>query len=146
MEIDPATGVVRLERSTAVNHFGGVVNPLTLRGQVTGGIVQGVGQILLEDMAHDRATGQTATASFMDHALPRADDLPDVDWATVEIPCATNPLGVKGCGEAGCAGSLPAAMNAVSDALRSAGVPPDVLPRAMPCTPERGWRTLRGSG
>jgi carbon-monoxide dehydrogenase large subunit len=144
VEIDPATGVVRLERYTAVNDFGVVVNPLTLRGQVTGGIVQGIGQILLEDMAYDPETGQTVTASFMDYALPRADDLPDIDWETIEIPCATNPLGVKGCGEAGCAGSLPAAMNAVSDALRSAGVPADILPLPMPCTPERVWRALRG--
>jgi carbon-monoxide dehydrogenase large subunit len=144
VEIDPATGVVRLVRYTAVNDFGVVVNPLTLRGQVTGGIVQGVGQILLEDMVYDPETGQTATASFMDYALPRADDLPDIDWATVEIPCATNPLGVKGCGEAGCAGSLPATMNAVSDALRSAGVAADALPLPMPCTPERVWRALRG--
>lgn len=145
VEIDPSTGVVRLVRYTAVNDFGVVVNPLTLRGQVTGGIVQGVGQILFEDMAYDPETGQTATASFMDYALPRADDLPDIDWETVEVPCATNPLGVKGCGEAGCAGSLPATMNAVSDALRSAGVDPNALPLPMPCTPERVWRALRGS-
>ncbi|WP_439579986.1 xanthine dehydrogenase family protein molybdopterin-binding subunit [Elioraea sp.] len=143
VEIDPTTGTVRLERYTAVNDFGVVVNPLTLRGQVTGGIVQGVGQVLLEDMTYDPETGQTATASFMDYALPRADDLPDIDWETVEVPCATNPLGVKGCGEAGCAGSLPAAMNAVSDALRSAGVPEQVVPLPMPCTPERVWRALR---
>jgi len=145
VEIDPATGVVRLERYTAVNDFGVVVNPLTLRGQVTGGIVQGVGQTLLEDMAYDPETGQIVTASFMDYALPRADDLPDIAWETIEIPCTTNPLGVKGCGEAGCAGSLPAVMNAVSDALRSAGVPSAALPLPMPCTPERVWRVLRGS-
>jgi len=143
VEIDPATGVVRLERYTAVNDFGVMVNPLTLRGQVTGGIVQGVGQILLEDMAYDPETGQTATASFLDYALPRADDLPDIEWETVPIPCATNPLGVKGCGEAGCAGSLPAAMNAVTDALRSAGVPAAALPLPMPCRPERVWQALR---
>ncbi|WP_337875033.1 xanthine dehydrogenase family protein molybdopterin-binding subunit [Elioraea sp.] len=143
VEIDPATGVVRLERYTAVNDFGVVVNPLTLRGQVTGGIAQGVGQALLEDMRYDPETGQTATASFMDYAVPRADDLPAIDWETVEIPCRTNPLGVKGCGEAGCAGSLPAAMNAVTDALRSAGVPETALPLPMPATPERVWRALR---
>jgi carbon-monoxide dehydrogenase large subunit len=143
VEIDPATGAVRLVRYTAVNDFGVVVNPLTLRGQVTGGIAQGVGQALLEDMHYDPETGQTATASFMDYAIPRADDLPAIDWETVEIPCKTNPLGVKGCGEAGCAGSLPAAMNAVSDALRSAGVPDEALPLAMPATPERVWRALR---
>ena len=146
VEIDPTTGVVRLERYTAVNDFGVVVNPLTLRGQVTGGIVQGVGQVLLEDMAYDPETGQTATASFMDYALPRADDVPDIAWETIEIPCATNPLGVKGCGEAGCAGSLPAAMNAISDALRSAGVPSELLPLPMPCAPERVWQALRHRG
>lgn len=144
VEIDRATGVVVLDRYVAVNDFGVVVNPLTLRGQVVGGIAQGIGQVLLEDMAYDPETGQTMTASFMDYALPRADDLPDIIWETIEIPCTTNPLGVKGCGEAGCAGSLPAVMNAVSDALRSAGVPARRLPLPMPLTAERVWRALAG--
>jgi carbon-monoxide dehydrogenase large subunit len=139
VEIDPETGRVALVAYSAVNDFGVVVNPLTLAGQVVGGIAQGAGQILLEDMAHDPETGQVLTASLMDYALPRADDLPAFATATVEIPATTNPLGVKGCGEAGCAGSMPAVLNAVNDALASAGAGPI----DMPATPERVWRALR---
>ncbi|MCS6853441.1 MAG: molybdopterin-dependent oxidoreductase, partial [Elioraea sp.] len=142
VEIDRATGAVRLVRYTAVNDFGVVVNPLTLHGQVVGAIAQGAGQVLLEGLDYDAATGQLMTASFMDYVLPRADDLPEIVWETVEIPCRTNPLGVKGAGEAGCAGSLPAVMNAVSDALRSAGVPSAALPLAMPVRAETIWRLL----
>ncbi|MCS6920322.1 MAG: molybdopterin-dependent oxidoreductase, partial [Elioraea sp.] len=145
VEIDRATGAVRLVRYTAVNDFGVVVNPLTLRGQVTGAIAQGAGQVLLEGLDYDAETGQLVTASFMDYALPRADDLPDIAWETIEIPCRTNPLGVKGAGEAGCAGSLPAVMNAVSDALRSAGVPFSALPLAMPVRAETLWRLIAAS-
>lgn len=145
VEIDRATGAVRLVRYTAVNDFGVVVNPLTLRGQVTGAIAQGAGQVLLEGLDYDAETGQLVTASFMDYALPRADDLPEIVWETVEIPCRTNPLGVKGAGEAGCAGALPAVMNAVSDALRSAGVPSSALPLAMPVRAETLWRLLAAS-
>jgi carbon-monoxide dehydrogenase large subunit len=139
VEIDPETGRVALVAYSAVNDFGVVVNPLTLAGQVVGGIAQGAGQILLEDMAHDPETGQVLTASLMDYALPRADDLPAFATATIEIPATTNPLGVKGCGEAGCAGSMPAVLNAVNDALASAGAGPI----DMPATPERVWRALR---
>jgi len=144
VEIDRATGAVVLVRYTAVNDFGVVVNPLTLRGQVVGAIAQGAGQILFEGLVYEPETGQLVTASFMDYALPRADDLPEIAWETVEIPCRTNPLGVKGAGEAGCAGSLPAVMNAVSDALRSAGVPPSRLPLPMPVRAENLWRLLAG--
>jgi carbon-monoxide dehydrogenase large subunit len=139
VEIDPETGRVELVAYSAVNDFGVVVNPLTLRGQVIGGIAQGAGQVLLEEMAHDPETGQVLTASLMDYALPRADDLPLFETATIEIPATTNPLGVKGCGEAGCAGSMPAVLNAVNDALASAGAGPI----DMPATPERVWRALR---
>lgn len=139
VEIDAETGRVALVAYSAVNDFGVVVNPLTLRGQVVGGIAQGAGQILLEDLAYDPATGQAVTASLMDYALPRADDLPGFAWETVEIPATTNPLGVKGCGEAGCAGAMPAVLNAVNDALSQAGAGPI----DMPTTPERVWRALR---
>jgi carbon-monoxide dehydrogenase large subunit len=139
VEIDPETGRVELVAYTAVNDFGVVVNPLTLAGQVMGGIAQGAGQVLLEELVHDPDTGQVLTASLMDYALPRADDLPPLRTATIEIPCTTNPLGVKGCGEAGCAGSLPAVLNAIEDALASAGAGPI----DMPATPERVWRALR---
>jgi len=142
VEIDPDTGRVSLVAHTAVNDFGVVVNPLTLAGQVMGGIAQGAGQILCEDMAHDGETGQVLTASLMDYALPRADDLPPLVTTTVEIPATTNPLGVKGCGEAGCAGAMPAVLNAINDALASAGAGPI----DMPATPERIWRALRQAG
>jgi carbon-monoxide dehydrogenase large subunit len=139
VEIDPETGRVSLVGYTAVTDFGVVVNPLTLRGQVVGGIAQGVGQILLEDVVHDPVSGQVLTASLMDYALPRADDLPGFAWQTIEIPATTNPLGVKGCGEAGCAGAMPAVLNAVNDALSQAGAGP----MDMPTTPERVWQALR---
>ncbi len=145
VEIDRATGAVRLVRYTAVNDFGVVVNPLTLRGQVVGAIAQGAGQVLLEGLDYEPETGQLITASWMDYALPRADDLPEIAWETIEIPCRTNPLGVKGAGEAGCAASLPAVMNAVSDALRSAGVSSSALPLAMPLRAEMIWRLLAAS-
>lgn len=141
VEIDRETGQVALVAYTAVNDFGVVVNPLTLEGQVVGGIAQGAGQILLEDVVHDNASGQMLTASLMDYALPRADDLPAFAWETIEIPATTNPLGVKGCGEAGCAGAMPAVLNAVNDALASAGAGTV----DMPATPERVWQALRGA-
>jgi carbon-monoxide dehydrogenase large subunit len=141
VEIDAETGAVTLARYTAVNDFGVVVNPLTLEGQVVGGIAQGVGQILLEDVVHDPASGQVLTASLMDYALPRADDLPGIAWETIEIPATTNPLGVKGCGEAGCAGAMPAVLNAVNDALAQAGA--GMVD--MPATPARVWQALRAS-
>jgi carbon-monoxide dehydrogenase large subunit len=139
VEIDPETGRVALVAYAAVNDFGVVVNPLTLRGQVVGGIAQGVGQILLEETVYDPETGQNLTASLMDYALPRADDLPGFAWEAIEISATTNPLGVKGCGEAGCAGAMPAVLNAVNDALAAAGA----APIDMPATPERVWRALR---
>jgi carbon-monoxide dehydrogenase large subunit len=142
VEIDAATGAVTLLRYAAVNDFGVVVNPLTLEGQVVGGIAQGVGQILLENMVHDPVSGQVLTASLMDYALPRADDLPGFACETIEIPATTNPLGVKGCGEAGCAGAMPAVLNAVNDALAAVGAGPV----DMPTTAERVWQALRRAG
>jgi aerobic carbon-monoxide dehydrogenase large subunit len=123
----------------AVNDFGVVINPLLLEGQVHGGIVQGIGQALLEEQVYDPDGGQLLTGSFMDYCLPRATDVPGFAWGRNEVPCRTNPLGVKGCGESGCTGSLAAVMNAVVDALAPLGV----THVDMPATPERVWRLCR---
>ncbi|MFL1461176.1 xanthine dehydrogenase family protein molybdopterin-binding subunit [Roseococcus sp. DSY-14] len=135
VEVDPETGVAKVVRYVAVNDFGVIVNPLMVAGQAHGGIAQGVGQALLERVAYTEE-GQPVTGSFMDYGLPRADDLPPIATLDHGVPCTTNPLGAKGCGEAGCAGSLPAVMNALCDAL---GV--DHID--MPATPEVVWRALQ---
>ena len=140
VEVDPETGTAAVARYAAVGDFGVEVNPLLVRGQVQGGVVQGIGQALLEQVAYD-ADGQLLSGSFMDYALPRAADAPGFAMASHPVPARTNGLGVKGCGEAGCAGSLPAVMNALMDALRPAGV----AHLDMPATPERVWRALRGA-
>jgi carbon-monoxide dehydrogenase large subunit len=137
VEIDPETGNVTLERYVALDDFGTLVNPMLAEGQVHGGVVQGIGQALLERTVYDES-GQLLSGSFMDYALPRADDLPMLDVAFHPVPTPSNPLGVKGCGEAGVTGALPAIMNAVTDALASAGADPV----DMPATPERIWRAL----
>ncbi len=139
VEIDPETGRVFLERYSLVNDAGVAVNPMLLDGQLHGGIVQGVGQALMEHIVYDGETGQLLSGSFMDYALPRAADIPSFALERRPTPCLTNPLGVKGVGESGTTAALPAAMNAVADALASAGAP-DVQ---MPATPERVWRALR---
>ncbi|WP_137124491.1 xanthine dehydrogenase family protein molybdopterin-binding subunit [Roseomonas sp. HF4] len=136
VEIDPETGLVRIDRYLSVNDFGVVVNPMLVEGQAHGGIVQGIGQALHERVAYTEE-GQILTASYMDYGLPRADDLPSFGFESAPSPCTTNPLGAKGCGEAGCAGSLPAVMNAISDALGGQHID-------MPATPERVWAALRG--
>jgi carbon-monoxide dehydrogenase large subunit len=118
VEIDPATGVTRVDRFTAVDDFGTIINPMIVEGQVHGGLVQGIGQALLENCVYDKETGQLLTGSFMDYAMPRADDFPEFKLGTVCTPCTHNPLGTKGCGEAGAIGSPPAVINAVLDALR----------------------------
>ncbi|MEZ5930909.1 MAG: xanthine dehydrogenase family protein molybdopterin-binding subunit [Alphaproteobacteria bacterium] len=137
VEIDPETGTITLDRYAALDDFGVLVNPMLAEGQVYGGVVQGIGQALLERTVYDE-TGQLLTGSFMDYALPRADDLPAIDVGFHPVPATSNPLGVKGCGEAGVTGALPAVMNAVADALASAGAEPV----DMPATPERVWRAL----
>ncbi len=119
-----------------LDDFGRVINPMLVAGQVHGGVVQGIGQALLENCVYDSATGQLLTASFSDYAMPRADDLPDIDFAYEEIPCVTNPMGAKGCGEAGTVGALPSVMSAVCDAI-------GIVHIDMPATPERVWRALR---
>ncbi|WGF88582.1 xanthine dehydrogenase family protein molybdopterin-binding subunit [Marinivivus vitaminiproducens] len=138
VEIDPETGVVRIESYRMVNDFGTIVNPLLVEGQLHGGVVQGIGQALMEHTVYD-ADGQLTTGSYMDYQLPRADDLPAVfTFESRPQPTATNPLGAKGCGEAGCAGSLPAVMNAVVDALSDLGV----RHIDMPATPRAIWETI----
>jgi len=139
VEVDPETGQVALAGYAVVDDVGTVLNPLTLKGQVHGGVVQGLAQILLERMAYDPESGQLLTASFMDYAMPRASDLVPLQVASHAVPTTLNPLGVKGAGEAGTVGALAACMNAVLDAL----VPRGVASLDMPVTPEAVWRALR---
>jgi aerobic carbon-monoxide dehydrogenase large subunit len=138
VEIDPETGVVRIVRYTGVNDFGTVVNPMLVAGQMHGGVAQGIGQALMECVSYDE-NGQPITGSFMDYALPRAEDIPDMAVGDHPVLAKTNPLGTKGCGEAGCAGSLATIVNAVVDALSEYGVEHI----DMPLTPERVWRAIR---
>jgi carbon-monoxide dehydrogenase large subunit len=140
LEVDPETGVVRIDRYLAVNDFGVQVNPLLVAGQAHGGIAQGVGQALMERVAFSE-DGQLLSGSYMDYALPRAEDLPMIATGSHPVPCTTNPLGAKGCGEAGCAGSLPAVMNALVDALRPLGIEHI----DMPATPERVWAAIQAA-
>lgn len=139
VEVDPATGAVDLVNYVIVDDFGVTLNPLLLAGQVHGGTVQGIGQALLEQAVYDQDSGQLVTASLMDYALPRASDAPDFAFETRNVRCATNPLGVKGAGEAGAIGSCPAIMNAIGDALWRAYRVPHI---DMPATPERVWQAL----
>jgi carbon-monoxide dehydrogenase large subunit len=138
VEIDPDIGKVTLVRYTAVDDAGTILNPILFDGQVHGGIVQGAGQILMEDVHYDEETGQLITGSFQDYCMPRADDFCDFNISANEVPTARNPLGVKGVGEAGTVGAMPAIMNAVNDALHRAGAPSV----EMPATPEKIWRAL----
>jgi carbon-monoxide dehydrogenase large subunit len=141
VEIDPETGHIDILRYLVVDDFGTVVNPLLLRGQVQGGVAQGVGQAMLEECVFDRDSGQLLTGSLTDYALPRADDLPGIEFAWNVVPCRTNPLGLKGAGEAGAIGAPPALVNAVCDALAPLGI--EHLD--MPLTPERVWRSARAA-
>jgi carbon-monoxide dehydrogenase large subunit len=141
VEIDPETGVVRIERYLVVDDFGVVINPLLLAGQVNGGIAQGVGQAMLEHTVFDPDNGQLVSGTFLDYALPRADDLPALEFAYNIVPCRTNPLGVKGAGEAGAIGSPPALINAIVDAIAKLGI--DHVD--MPATPETLWRAIRAA-
>jgi carbon-monoxide dehydrogenase large subunit len=140
IEVDPETGATRIERYTIVDDFGRAVNPLMLEGQVHGGTVQGVGQALLEDAHYDPESAQLLAGSFMDYALPRADDVPSFDCAFNHTPCTTNPLGVKGAGESGAVGAPAAVISAVVDALNGATGLSHV---DMPATAEKVWRALR---
>jgi carbon-monoxide dehydrogenase large subunit len=141
VEIDPETGITTIERYTIVDDFGMAVNPLLLAGQVHGGVVQGIGQALLERTVYD-AEGQLLTASFMDYCMPRAGDVPFLHFDTRNVPSTTNPLGIKGAGEAGSIGSCPAVMNAVVDALDRAYGIRDI---DMPATPDRVFAAIRAA-
>jgi carbon-monoxide dehydrogenase large subunit len=138
VEVDPDTGDVRIVRHTVVDDVGRMVNPLLVKGQIHGGVVQGLGQGLFEELVYDPATGQLLSGSFMDYAMPRADDVPAFEVDSHEVPTAVNPLGAKGVGEAGTVGALPALLNAVNDALAPLGV----CHVDMPVTPERIWRAI----
>jgi len=137
VEVDPDTGVIKIVRYSAANDFGTVVNPMIVAGQLHGGVVQGIGQALMEEVNYD-ASGQPITGSFMDYALPRAEDAPMMEIGDHPSPAKTNPLGTKGCGEAGCAGSLVCVVNAVIDALSDYGI----KDLNMPLTPEKIWRAI----
>jgi carbon-monoxide dehydrogenase large subunit len=141
VEIDPATGVIEVVKYSCVNDFGTVINPMIVEGQLHGGVVQGIGQALMEMTAYD-ADGQFLTGSYMDYALPRASDVPDFSVESHPVPATTNPLGVKGCGEAGCAGALTSVMNAVADALSEVGI----RHIDMPATPYRVWQAIHEAG
>ena len=135
VEIDPDTGVVEIVRFTAVDDFGTVINPMIVEGQVHGGIAQGVGQALLENCVYD-GSGQLLTGSYMDYCMPRADDLPEFTVAMTTTPCTHNPIGAKGCGEAGAIGSPPAVINAIANAVGTRDI-------GMPATSETVWRAIR---
>ncbi len=135
VEVDPDTGAVKIERWTAVDDFGKIINPMIVEGQVHGGLAQGIGQALTEGAKYD-SQGQLVTGSFMDYCIPRADDVPMFQVDTRETPCTHNPLGVKGCGEAGAIGAPAALINAITDALGVKDIP-------MPATPQTVWRTLQ---
>jgi carbon-monoxide dehydrogenase large subunit len=139
VEVDPETGVVEIVNFTAVDDFGNIINPMIVEGQVHGGVAHGIGQALLENCVYDKESGQLLTGSYMDYTMPRADDLPSFKVGTRVTPCTTNPLGVKGCGEAGAIGAPAAVMNAVTDAL----IPLGVKHVDMPATPERVWRAIQ---
>ena len=137
VEVDPDTGSIKLLNYVVVDDVGTEINPLTLEGQVVGGIVQGLGQILMEQIIYDPESGQLLTASFMDYAMPRAGDLCNFEVGHNSVPTKLNPLGAKGAGEAGTVGALAAAMNAIVDAIGTENI-------EMPTTPERVWQALRG--
>jgi carbon-monoxide dehydrogenase large subunit len=139
VEIDPDTGTIEIARYTSVHDVGVEINPLLVDGQVHGGIAQGVGQALMEDVVYDPDSGQVLSGSFMDYCMPRADDFCMFDLDRHPVPTATNPLGVKGAGECGTVGSLAAMMNAINDALAPLGI----SNLAMPATPERVWQAIQ---
>ena len=140
VEIDPETGSTRVVGYWVVDDVGTVINPLLVKGQIMGGIAQGMGQVLMEDKAYD-AEGQVLTGSFMDYAMPRAEDLCNLVIEDNPVPTPTNPLGVKGAGEAGTVGSLSAGVNAIVDALSVLGV----RHIDMPCTPFKVWQAVQGA-
>jgi carbon-monoxide dehydrogenase large subunit len=139
VEVDPDTGTVVIDRYTVVDDIGTVINPMLAEGQVQGGVVQGMGQALLEDIIHDE-NGQFLTGSLMDYAVPRASDMPYISVGFSPVPSKSNPLGVKGVGEGGTVAATPTVLNAVIDALKPYGV----VTIPMPATPERVWQAVKG--
>jgi carbon-monoxide dehydrogenase large subunit len=135
VEVDPGTGHTDIVQFVAADDFGRIINPMIVEGQVHGGVVQGIGQALLEGCHYDPETGQLVTATYNDYTMPRADDVPSFDVSTTETLCPNNPLGIKGCGEAGAIGSPPAVINAITDAIGNNDL-------TMPATPEKVWRAL----
>jgi aerobic carbon-monoxide dehydrogenase large subunit len=138
VEIDPETGKTEIVQFVAADDFGNIINPMIVEGQVHGGIAQGIGQALLEGAQYDAASGQLITASYMDYTMPRADDLPSFQVSTSNTPCPGNPLGIKGCGEAGAIGSPPAVINAITDAIGHNDL-------TMPATPQKVWAAARAA-
>jgi carbon-monoxide dehydrogenase large subunit len=138
VEVDPDTGRVLVDRYAVVDDVGRVINPMICEGQVHGGLAQGIGQALIENIVYDRESGQLLSGSFMDYGMPRASDFPHFTVGFEEVPCTTNPLGIKGIGEAGATGSPPAVINAILDALAPLGV--DHID--MPATPFRLWQSI----
>ncbi|MBU2484540.1 MAG: xanthine dehydrogenase family protein molybdopterin-binding subunit [Alphaproteobacteria bacterium] len=138
VEVDPETGKTDVIQFVAADDFGKIINPMIVEGQVHGGLAQGIGQALLEGAHYDPETGQLLTASYMDYTMPRADDLPSFQVSTTETACPSNPLGIKGCGEAGAIGSPPALINAITDAIGNNDL-------TMPATPQRVWAALRSA-
>jgi carbon-monoxide dehydrogenase large subunit len=138
VEVDPETGEVAVVRYHVVDDLGRVLNPMIVRGQIHGGVAQGIGQALLEHQVYDRESGQLITGSFLDYAMPRASLMPEIEAVLEEVPCKTNALGVKGIGESGTIGAPPTVINAVLDALRPLGV--ETID--MPATPSRLWEAI----
>ncbi len=138
VEIDPETGKVEVAKFVAIDDVGNIINPLVVHGQVQGGVIQGIGQALMEAGVYDE-DGQLVTGSFMDYCMPRADDVPFIHSDLTITPCPFNPLGVKGCGEMGTIGSPPAVINAIVDALKDYGV----RHIDMPATPQRVWQAMQ---
>ncbi|MCW2309553.1 xanthine dehydrogenase family protein molybdopterin-binding subunit [Rhodobium gokarnense] len=135
VEVDPDTGKTQIIQFVAADDFGKIINPMIVEGQVHGGLAQGIGQAMLEGCSYDRESGQLMTASYMDYTMPRADDMPSFNVSTTETICPGNPLGMKGCGEAGAIGSPPAVINAITDAIGTNDL-------TMPATPEKVWRAI----
>jgi carbon-monoxide dehydrogenase large subunit len=140
--VDAETGVVRIDRYAVVDDLGRIINPLICEGQVHGGLAQGAGQALMEEVVYDPESGQLLSGTFSDYCMPRADDFPHIEVGFEEVPSTSNPLGVKGVGEAGAVPAPPAIIEAILDALRPLGVR-DI---AMPATPQRVWQSIRDAG
>ncbi|MCC0039202.1 MAG: xanthine dehydrogenase family protein molybdopterin-binding subunit [Brucellaceae bacterium] len=138
VEVDPETGTTEIVQFVAADDFGNIINPMIVEGQVHGGIAQGVGQALLEGCHYDPSSGQLLTASYMDYTMPRAGDLPSFKVSTSNTPCPSNPLGIKGCGEAGAIGSPPAVMNAITDAIGNNDL-------TMPASPQKVWAAVKAA-